>query len=401
MEVRRTEPHEYRRAADAMATALMFSPPSDEEWGQSLSSWEHDHLSVSAWDGDQCVGNVGAFHFDTVAPGGARLATAGVTRVGVLPTHTRQGALTRMMHRLLELERSEGRPLASLRASEAVIYRRYGFGVAGDAASVKLEARRMRPIGGVGAGSFRILRPDDIVATVQPLYDGFPHRAGAVSRSASMWKRYLANAVDAKKGNFVVVHSNSDGIDNGYVHYSLQWTDHHFHENLGLAKVFDLFAATPAAELALWDYVASISLVRTIEAECRPVDDLIRHAIHDRRGYELSHRWDEQWLRLLDVETALRARTYGIGDPITLLVTDPLFNDNTDTFSISNAGVERVSGPADLAVPIDALSAAYMGSAEWTTLLAAGRLSAGTIDAATRADALFSVSPGTWSGSMF
>ncbi len=401
MDVRPTEPHEYRMASDAMATALMFSPPTDEEWAQSLPGWEHEHLSVSAWDGPRCVGHAGAFHFDTVVPGGARLATAGVTRVGVLPTHTRQGALTRMMHRLLELERSEGRALASLRASEAVIYRRYGFGVAGDAASVTLEARRMRPVGGIASGSFRILPPDEIRATVEPLYHGFPHRPGAVSRTAAMWKRALANAVEGKKGNVVVVHSNSDGIDDGYVHYSLQWTDHHFQENLGLAKVFDLFAATPAVELALWDYVASISLVRTIEAECRPVDDLIRHAIHDRRAYELSQRWDEQWLRLLDVETALRARTYGTGDPITVLVTDPLFNDNTDTFSISNAGVERVTGPADLAAPIDALSAAYMGSAEWTTLLASGRLAAGTVDAATRADVLFATSPSTWSGSFF
>ncbi len=58
---------------------------------------------------ERCVGHVGAYRFDTTVPGGARLPTAGYSRVGVLPTHTRRGLLTQMMQRSLR-EAHERRP---------------------------------------------------------------------------------------------------------------------------------------------------------------------------------------------------------------------------------------------------------------------------------------------------
>jgi predicted acetyltransferase len=185
------------------------------------------------------------------------------------------------------------------------------------------------------------------------------------------------------------------------VHYSLAWEERPFEESLGTASVIDLFGATPAVELALWDYLAGVSLLRTIEADCRPVDDLVSEAMHDRRGYIVKRRWDEQWVRLLDVESALRARTYGPGASVTISVVDPWFTDNNDTFRVSADGVERVNGAADLVASIDTVSAAYLGTLGWRSLLAAGRLTDGATDAATRADALFAAHPGTWCNTFF
>ncbi len=53
-----------------------------------------------------------------------------MTSVGVLPSHRRQGVLTAMMrHQLAEL-RARGEFLAALLASDALIYRRFGYGPA-------------------------------------------------------------------------------------------------------------------------------------------------------------------------------------------------------------------------------------------------------------------------------
>ena len=59
------------------------------------------------------------------------MPAAGVTLVGVLPTHRRQGVLTRLMRAQLDDVRERGEPVAFLWASEGAIYGRFGYGMAG------------------------------------------------------------------------------------------------------------------------------------------------------------------------------------------------------------------------------------------------------------------------------
>ena len=40
LEIRLTQPHEYRLAADAFVVALMVPPPTDEQWERSLPAQE-------------------------------------------------------------------------------------------------------------------------------------------------------------------------------------------------------------------------------------------------------------------------------------------------------------------------------------------------------------------------
>ncbi len=80
-------------AIDAFRVALLSGAVNDEIFDAGQASWD-DSDSLAAWDGDRCVGHVAAFRFDSTVPGGALVPTAGVTRVGVLPTHTRRGLLT-------------------------------------------------------------------------------------------------------------------------------------------------------------------------------------------------------------------------------------------------------------------------------------------------------------------
>jgi ribosomal protein S18 acetylase RimI-like enzyme len=100
IEVRPTKPEEYRAASNTVATALMFPPHDDESWERSQPSWD-ESSSVSAWDGDRCVGHASQFFVDTTVPGGGRVLTGAVTRVGVLPTHRRQRVATSLMEALM------------------------------------------------------------------------------------------------------------------------------------------------------------------------------------------------------------------------------------------------------------------------------------------------------------
>ena len=402
--VRPTEAHEVRVACDTMRAALLTGPISDDDWAKASGGWDHDvHHSISAWDGDQCVGHAGSFRFETRVPGHALLPTAGVSRVGVLPTHTRMGLLSQMIHRLLVDERARGAVLTSLRASEATIYGRFGYGLAADGVNVSVDPRRVRPITGAAGGSVRLLPRDQVLDVLPNLYAQVARRAGTVLRNSFLWQRYFATLLDGSKAEFVVVHTAADGTDDGYAHYSVEWVERPFEDVTGKATLFDLVGATPAAELALWSFLTTIDLLQVIEAEERPVDDVLRRAAHDMRGYTVKQRYDEQWLRLLDVHAALRARVYRPGG-ITIAVTDPMFGDNSGVYRIADGEVSRAdSAPeaADVRAGIDAISAAYLGSTSWTELCATGKAHPLDGDAAERADDVFAHRPAAWCGTFF
>ncbi len=97
-------------------------------------------------------------------------------------------------------------------------------------------------------------------------------------------------------------------------------------------------ALTPAVELALWDYLCNVDLVDEWYAEERPVDDVIQFAVADTRAYRQKWLFDEQWLRLLDVDAAFTARRFAdVDGSVAIGVEDTLLPHN-------NGSVERVGG---------------------------------------------------------
>jgi predicted acetyltransferase len=402
LEFRATRPEERRAAAEAMVAALLSPPPTDEQWERGAPSWD-EMTSYSAWDGDRCVGHAGQFVVDTVIPGGARLTTGAVSRVGVLGTYRRRGVASALMRELIADSDRNGYPLMSLRASEATIYERFGFGMAGEYAAVTIDPRRASPIRGASPnGSFRFLRRDEIVDVVAPLYERVGMgRVGAITRTPSTTSRYFREATEGTKAAFVVVHSDDDGVDDGFVHYDTAWDEDHADGPRGKGEVYDLFGATPAVELALWQYVCDVDLVTTWRANERPVDDLLRWAARDARGYRVRSVDDEQWVRLVDVEVALSSRTYRAATGcVRIAVTDPLVPRNDATWEIDADGVRRTDTAPDISTDISGISAAYLGGTSWSAIAATGRAT-GATPAIAIADTLFGITPLPFCGSFF
>jgi predicted acetyltransferase len=398
--VRTPAPEELRQVASATRVALMMPRWADDEWAKWGGGWEDGYVAVAAFDGDQCVGHAGTFQFDTLVPGGAWLPTGGLTRVGVLPTHHRRGILTRMLRQLLTNERGSGRVLTSLRASEAPIYGRFGYGLAAEANGVVVIPSRVRPIAGAADGSFRLLPVDELLRVVPPLHARCAQRAGAITLDEWMWKRYLEKTLSGSEAGHVVVHTSPDGVDDGYAFYVIKWIEGEFVEVGGVCELHHLWGTSTAVELALWKYLTEVGLSRRITCTTRPIDDPVRLVAADYRGYQVKDRWDEQWLRLLDVPTALTARTYHDRAPVTIAVTDPWFPENDGRYRVSGDGATPTSEPAELIASIGAVSAAYLGGTPWADLMSIGAVQ-GSPDAARRADDLFRQHPLPWCGSYF
>lgn len=400
-ELRVTGPDEWRVASDTMALALHTAPASDETWAKpwAIPSWAGSH-SITAWDDGQCVGHGAYYFFETVVPGGEHVRTGGVTRVGVRQTHTRQGILTAIMRRLLHDAHDQQHPLASLRASEAVIYSRFGFGISGEAIDIEITRPRLRPDIGT-SGTFRAVDRAEVLDVVPPLYERIAfNRPGVIGRPDWMWARYLEEFIDASKARQVLLHLDADGEADGFVDVETKWDDD---DRFATAEVADLWGATPDVEAALWRYVFDIDLVRTIKASERPVDDLVKWFVVDRRDVKVTSVWDEQWVRVIDVDAALRARTYGSDDTLTIEVRDAILGHNNGTWRIAGGKVEQATTPvaADLTIDVAALGAAYMGSTSWLELATTSAVDPADPAALATADRVFQHRPLPRCGSFF
>ncbi|MGW5641769.1 GNAT family N-acetyltransferase [Saccharopolyspora sp. NPDC003752] len=131
MEIRSTTDQDLDVFVDTLHAAFGRFPETPTDGGGVWwSALEMDrNLLATAADG-RPVGTAGAYSFELTLPGEILAPAAGVTAVGVLPSHRRQGVLSAMMrHQLTEL-RARGEFLSVLLASEAVIYRRFGYGPA-------------------------------------------------------------------------------------------------------------------------------------------------------------------------------------------------------------------------------------------------------------------------------
>jgi Predicted acetyltransferase involved in intracellular survival and related acetyltransferases len=111
----------------------------------------------AAFEGDRIVGAAGAFSYRMSVPGGADVGAAGVTVVGVLPTHRRRGILSQLMRAQLSDAHARGEETAYLWASEGTIYGRFGYGLASRVGKMTLPRSASRSRTFEPRGVFRLV----------------------------------------------------------------------------------------------------------------------------------------------------------------------------------------------------------------------------------------------------
>jgi predicted acetyltransferase len=414
VEVRPLQPGEELAFVQSERVPFL-DPPTDEAEARHFDERAVAHLETDrAWvavDRGRMVGNANIYSLDLTLPAfpgqpAPIRPLAGVSGVGVHPTHRRRGLLRRLMAAMIEDARTREEPLAGLLASESVIYGRFGFGHATTCMEVAVDTLRSDFLVAAPELDLRLVDRDEAGKILPELFDRLRRtRAGEPNRDAAVWEDYLGDRPPRRhgaSGQFVAV------CEDGYVTYRAYDSDI-MRAEYPTVLVEDLRGQTPDVEAALWRFVFDLDLVGEVRAKRRPLDEPLRWRLADPRQLKVDVVRDRLYLRVLDVPAALGSRGYRRAGR---LVLDVLPSDGQPDPAAGRWRLEagpdgascrpaRTGEDADLRLGVTELGALYLGGVASSTLAAAGRveeLRTGSLD---RADALLATTPAPLTGTGF
>ena len=364
--------------------------------------------------GDRLAGNACIYSLDVTLPAATGqvcpvLPMAGISAVGVHPTHRRQGLLRQLMTTMHDDARQRGEAIAGLEASESIIYGRFGYGLAANLAEYAIDSR---------ASAFAVPPPDldlalvdkDQATKVLPeIFDRQRRtRAGEVNRSPGFWNQLLADLPHHREGrsaSFYVV------ADEGYALYRAGPEANVFQGERVEITVEELRGTTPEVEAVLWRFVLDLDLVGQVNVMRRPVDEPIRWRLADPRQLRTVAIEDRLYVRILDTPAAFEARGYQGDGRLVLEVLPPASSEGEADPApgrwVLEAGPEGAScrrargEDADLRLGLPALGSLYMGGFPASLLAAGGRIEELRAGSLARADALLAARPAPRSGTGF
>ncbi|MQA63892.1 MAG: GNAT family N-acetyltransferase [Actinophytocola sp.] len=398
-EIRLLKPTELREANALFRGTLHGPPPSDEDWERVQHAYQPER-SWGAFADGSVIGLARSVDSALTVPGDAQVELAAVTAVGVRSDRTRRGVLTELMRAQLTEFAERGVPVAALHASEAVIYGRFGYGVATLERSIRLDRRRATVHNGAAGGDeIELHALDDAVRLLPEIYAPFAAgRAGMVARPSYLWPGWEGHYRRSNGAMRLAVHRGRDGVD-GYAAYRVHnpWPE----EGDCVLYVEDMNVANPDAFAGLWRYLLSVDLVDRIDAFGRPVDEPVAALLTDQRACETRGVYDDVWVRLVDVPAALSARTYRGSGSVVIDVRDTILTSNSGSYRLSADGCARTDEPAALSMTVDTLAMLYLGGWQASALVTAGRIEATDAESVAIADRLFAADVAPWCGTPF
>ncbi|MGH1489947.1 MAG: GNAT family N-acetyltransferase [Acidimicrobiales bacterium] len=328
-------------------------------------------------DRSRIVGTMGSHRMQLAVPGGDDVATAGLTRVTVAPTHRRQGILTNMMETHFDQAAANGESLSFLWASEVGIYGRFGYAQIGDNVGIKFNAK------------VADLRPPDTGDSIEPVTidpvtvdeakDLFPEvrersraeRPGQFRRSDLWWEmRRLPDFTWERNGGSPHRHvvARRDGQPVGYATYRQhpKWTDTDIPD--GRVDVADIAAVDAQSEHNLWWFLSNIDLFPNVSMWTQPSDSILPWIARDPRGIKRLVT-DGAHLRVLDIEAALSARKYDTTGQLVFKTLDPQRPALSGTYRLTVdddgngtcARIEASGETSDRSQPVATLSPCAIG----------------------------------------
>jgi predicted acetyltransferase len=383
--------------------AAFGGPPDPAQLAVKAQIVDPARYMLARWDGE-AVGGTGSYDLELTLPGGAQVAAAGVSDVGVVPTHRRRGILTALMQQQLRSLAGTGTSVAVLHASEGGIYRRFGFGPATRWRHLRADTRRVRFIEEAPdpGGSMQVIQRGEAVGLCAAVHDRVRRTVpGGLSRPEQWWPVVLGDTpvwLGGTAGHLVLAHCDAGGEPDGYAIYAMDhdWSSGQAHHEL---KVWELVGESPAVELALWRTLLEHDLVATVSGPI-PVDHPLFDVVADGRQVGIDWEQDLLWARPLDIATLLSARTYRCAGRLVLAVHDPFLPEVGGTFELSVDGdgvgeCRRTDAPAELHLDAAELGGLLLGGSSCRRLARAGRVH-GEPFALSRADELFAVDPLPW-----
>jgi predicted acetyltransferase len=417
VEVRKLRPGEGQDFVESVGVPFLSpvtgDPDSFAEDQERLARTETDRAWV-AEEAGRFVGNCCIDTMDLTLPGESGrpcpvAPLAGITAVGVHPTHRRRGLLRQLMAAMLQDARSRGEPLAGLIASESSIYGRFGFGLATEMAELAINSRESsfsRPVPEV---RIQLLDRDEAAKVLPDLYDRQRRsRPGEVSRSEPVWKEILTDRPNRRGGGSGLFFA---ACDRGYVTYRAHEANI-LRGDLASVMVDELRGTDPETEAALWRFVLDLDLVGPVRVRRRPLDDPVRWRLEDPRQLRVAAVEDRLYLRILDVPKALTARRYRQAGRVVLDLMAPSVDEGgtdpapgrwvleTDTTG-ADCRRARPGEDADVVLEVTDLGSVYLGGFAASLLAGAGRIEELTPGTIQTMDSLFRTWPSPLTGTGF
>jgi predicted acetyltransferase len=389
-------------AANLFRTAMVGFPPLPNLAPGQITKLLEPGRTVGAFVDGQLVGTAEAVTSGLTLPGGAVVGHAAVTHIGVLPSFTRKGIATELMHHQLRDIAARGEVVATLRASEATIYERYGYGVASSSQSVEVRTARaaLRPDVGAG-GPVRLIDAAQAWDVLPRIYaENRSSRPGTIDRPEVWWQGLRLRTESASGASYVAVHGEP-GSESGFARYRPIDTETWFVSGQRTIVVEDFFAPTMQAYLGLLRFLLGLDLIDRVMFWMLPLDDPLPWLLVDRRAARVTAVHDETWLRVIDAQKALSARRYEGDGAVTIGIDDQLLPKNSTSFTIAGGGAEPTDRRPELHVGIDGLAAVLLGGATWRSLAAGGLARTDDPAALTVADRLFAVRNAPFAGFFF
>jgi predicted acetyltransferase len=395
LEIRPVSEQEFPAFSRSVEAAFGHHADDDEVADQrSLTELER---TLAAFEDGRIVATAAAISFELSLPGAVTIPAAGVTAVGVRPSHHRRGLLRTLMEQQLDDVADRHEAVAILTASESIIYGRFGYGVATSQVSLAIDPRYggfVQPL--PDAGRMQVLEPEEVIPDIPAIHDRARlAQPGDIDRNGRWWDLAVRDPEWSHKGLgqlFWAMHRSPAGECDGYVSYRVKprWAE-------GLPdweiQVNDLVGLDAIAEAALWRFVLDLDLASRVVAPSRPVDEALRWRLADPRRLRVTSMVDHLWVRLLDIPSALAARRYGREIELVLEVGDGFRPSVGGRFLLctgrDGAVCEPTARPADLSLGAAELGAVYLGHPRLTMLGRAGRAVEHTPGALHMADQLF------------
>ncbi|AFC51664.1 MULTISPECIES: GNAT family N-acetyltransferase [Mycobacterium] len=389
-------------AANVFRTAMVGFPPLTGLAPGQITTLLEPGRTVGAFADGQLVGTADAVTSRLTLPGPVIVGHAAVTHIGVLPSFTRRGIATELIRHQLRDFAARGEVVATLRASEATIYGRYGYGVASSSQSVEVHTARAGLRRDVGTGGrVRLLDTAQAWELLPRIYaENRPARPGTIDRPQSWWQGVRLRAESDPGAAYVAVHGEP-GSESGFVRYRPIDTERWFVSDQRTIVVEDFFGPTAEAYLGLLRFLLGLDLVDRVLFWMLPLDDPLPWLVADRRAVRVTAVHDETWLRIIDVAAALSARGYGGDGAVTIAVNDPALPANSARFAIAADGVTVTDRQPDVTVDVEGLGAVLLGGTTWRDLAVAGLARADDPEALTAADRLFAVPEAPHAGFYF
>ncbi len=405
VDVRTITASELPRWVDAMRTGFQSPPapnPTEAEWRATCTDLDH---TWGAFDGDRIVGTLRSFATPFAVPGGVDVDATALTHVTVAATHRRRGLLTRMITADLDSCAARGDAVSVLIAAEYPIYGRHGYGPAAEAVKLVVDAQGIE-FTHQPAGSVELVDRDTYRAECPAVYERYrATQPGAIARPDWLWDVNLGVVeVNGRTyPTFFVLSRDARGQLDGFAAYRIEDNWEHVRPRNRLV-LDDMVALDVDATVRLWRYLLESDWIGTVTSIDHGVGDPLRWFLTDARAIAESDRSDLLWLRILDTPKTLAGRRYLSAGRVVIEVDDPL-GHASGRFALEGAPdgatCKPTDEPADLELPVQSLSSAYLGGYTLADLARSGRLTERRPGALAVADAMFRGWVAPWSVTHF